>query len=181
MEISKFLFLFLLAFFSCRKEEAPITTEISQNPIERVLIKDSIEVEKDLPVPEKLDLPFEIEGEYSFSDDVANCKLELKLFYEKDKLKYTLKTNSKTVSDEAEISQEENGNYYITFKNIKWSENKGFIDPEGNTPEETLALPTEIMAGLRDNEIIFQNYGNAENHYMILEECDVKYIFFEKI
>lgn len=180
----KIYFPIIIAFvlFSCQKEEPPITTEENpQKPIETVLIKDSMEVENELPVPEKLDLPFEIEGNYSFTDDVANCQLELKIFYEKGKLKYILKTNSKTVSDEAEISKEENGNYYITFQNIKWSENKGFIDPEGIKPEEELPLPTEIMAGLRDNQIIFQNYGNAENYFVILKECDVKYIFFEKI
>lgn len=158
-----------------------MTTNAPKKTTEMVLVQDSIESENDLRVAEKLDLPFEIEGEYRFADDVANCEMRLNIFSVKGILKYELKTGERNVIGDAEISKEYNGPYYITFKDIEWSENKGFIDPEGNAPEEDLPIPTEIMAGLRDNQIIFQNYGNAENYFVVLKECDVKFIYFQKL
>lgn len=180
-KIVKLSFLVLIIISSCKKEEKQIAAEVPEKAAETVLEQDTIESANDLPAPEKLDLPFEIEGEYSFTDDVANCEMHLKIFSEKGILKYEWKTGERNVIGDAEISKEDNGNFYITFKDIEWSENKGFIDPEGETPEENLPIPTEIMAGLRDNQIIFQNYGNAENYFVILKECDVKYVYFEKV
>lgn len=180
-KIVKLSILVFVVISSCKKEEKQMITEVPQATTEMVLEQDTIVPENDLPVAEKLDLPFEIEGEYSFTDEVASCEMHLKIFSAKGILKYELKTGERNVLGDAEISKKENGNYYITFKDIEWSENKGLIDPEGNTPEENLPIPTEIMAGLRDNQIIFQNYGNAENYYVILKECDVKYVFFDKV
>lgn len=181
-----FLILVVLLVLNCKgnseeiiEKEEPIATE----EVHTDTVSDSIEtaIDVDVPISEKYDLPFEIEGIYRFEDEVASCKMHLEIFSVKGVLKYKWDTGTRIVSDDVEISKEENGEFYITFKNMEWSENKGLIDPEGITPEENLPIPTEIMAGLRDNQIIFQNYGNAENYFVILKECDVKYIFFEKI
>lgn len=180
-KIVKLSFLVFFVISSCKKEEKQMTTDAPQTTTEMVLEQDTIKSGNDLPVAEPIDLPFEIEGEYRFADDVASCEMHLKIFSVKGMLKYELKTGERNVMGDAEISKEDSGNFYITFKDIEWSENKGLIDPEGNTPDENLPIPTEIMAGLRDNQIIFQNYGNAENYFIILKECDVKYVFFEKV
>ncbi|WP_084016958.1 hypothetical protein [Moheibacter sediminis] len=169
-----FRVLIVLTVFSCK--------ENVEDAVEPNFVSDTVHEIHNEPNPkEKFDLPFEIEGEYSFENDVADCKMSLNIFSVKGILKYELKTRARNVNGDAEISKEDNEQYYLTFKNIEWNESKGFIDPEGNMPEENLPIPTEIMAGLRDNQIIFQNYGNAENYYVILKECDVKFIYFEKV
>lgn len=178
---SSFLILFLL--FSCKEK---VEEKIEEEPLEQIaetkVVSDSIsESSVENNPQEKFDLPFEIEGKYHFEDEVASCKMSLEIFSVKGILKYKWETGARTINGDAEISKEENGNYCITFKGIEWSENKGFIDPEGDTPEENLPIPTTIMAGLRDHQIIFQNYGNAENYFVILKECDVKYVFLEKV
>lgn len=182
---NKFIIYFLILFlmFSCKeKVEEKIEEEPLEEVVETEVVSDSISESSVEIIPqEKFDLPFEIEGNYYFKDDVADCKMSLEIFSVKGNLKYKWETGARTVHGDAEISIGNNGNYYINFKDIEWSENKGLIDPEGDTPEEDLPIPTTIMAALRDNQIIFQNYGNAENYFVILKECDVKYVYLEKI
>ena len=169
------LLIFAFALQSCQNKTEKAE---SKSIIDTVKTKLS-EEEQPIYKGKKDNLPFEIEGKYRFENEDAKCKIELTLFYENGQLKYKMQTNTRTFADNAKISQE-NGTYHITFQNIKWSENLGYIDPEGSTPEKKLPLPTEILATFRDNEIIFENYGNAENHFLILKECDTKYIFLTK-
>lgn len=122
-------------------------------------------------------LLFDIEGDYYFENKEADCKIHLKLYYLNDQLKYTIKTNTRQISSKARISlNEREDGYYITFEDIEWSEYLGVVDPEDENPNEDLPLPQDISGALYANEISIQNSGNSMNYYVLLGECDVKYI-----
>lgn len=128
------------------------------------------------------DLLFDIEGNYTLKQDVVtDCKIFLSLFYKKGVLKYNMETNTRELSGNAKIDlNEKKDGYYITFKNIEWSEYLGAIDTEGETSEEDLPLPQDIQGVLYKDEITIQNSGNAMNYYVKIGECDVKYIHLVK-
>lgn len=127
------------------------------------------------------DLLFDIEGNYTFKDDLTDCKISLSLFYKNGVLKYNMNTNTRKLSGIAKINlNERKDGYYITFENIEWSENMGAINTEGESSEENLPLPQDIEGVLYKNEITIQNSGNAMNYYVKLGECDVKYIHLVK-
>lgn len=165
----------VLILYACQNKPEKEET-ISANDT----LKTQVIVEEPITTSKKDTIPFNILGTYIYEDNVAQCKIELTLFYKNQQLHYKMQTNTRTFTSTAVTSKEQD-RYYITFHNIKWSENLGYIDPDGNTPIKNLPLPTEIMASFRNDEITFQNYGNAENHYMILKECDTKFIHLEKL
>ena len=128
------------------------------------------------------DLLFDIEGNYTLKKDVVtDCEIILSLFFKNEVLRYNMETNTRKLSGNAKIELNENKNgYYITFKNIEWSEYLGAIDTEGETSEEDLPLPQEIQGVLYKDEITIQNTGNAMNYYVKIGECDMKYIHLIK-
>lgn len=122
-------------------------------------------------------LLFNIEGNYEFKKEETICKMNLTLYYQKNQLKYKLKTNTREFSDDAEIElNEKKDGYYITFKNIEWSEYLGGLDNEGEPIDKNLSIPENVSGTLYKNEIIIQNYGNAMNYYVVFDECGEKYI-----
>lgn len=124
------------------------------------------------------DLLFDIEGNYTLKKDVVtDCEIILSLFFKNEVLRYNMETNTRKLSGNAKIELNENKNgYYITFKNIEWSEYLGAIGTEGETSEEDLPLPQEIQGVLYKDEITIQNAGNAMNYYVKFGECDLKFI-----
>ncbi|MFV0470407.1 MAG: hypothetical protein ACK5L7_00005, partial [Paludibacteraceae bacterium] len=70
--------------------------------------------------------------------------------------------------------------YYLTLKNIEWSENEGALDEEGEQVDDSVELPKEIQGVLYKNEITIQNTGNSMNYYVKIAECDQKYIHLIK-
>jgi len=130
----------------------------------------------------KEDLLFDIEGNYTLKQDVVtDCKIFLSLFYKDGVLEYNMETNTRKLSGDAKIDlNEKEDGYYITFKNIEWSEYLGAIDNEGEESQEDLPLPQDIQGVLYKDEITIQNSGNAMNYYVKLGECDVKYIHLIK-
>lgn len=157
--------------------ENEVNENLIQNKQSDSAIVKTQEKESENNIEKNEKLLFDIEGEYSFKDELTGCKLNLTLYYNNNQLKYKLKTNTRELSGNAilELNERKEG-YYITFENIEWSEYLGAIDPEGESPDENLALPQEISGSLNKNEIIIENYGNAMNYYVKLGECDVKYI-----
>nr|WP_314491831.1 hypothetical protein [uncultured Chryseobacterium sp.] len=132
-------------------------------------------------ITENNDLLFDIEGLYQ-SKENANCKMDLKLYYSEGKLKYDLKTDRQTLTDFASLTlDEKKEGYYVTLKNIKWSENVGTVDSEGDAIDKNLSLPNEIQGSLDKNGITIQNYGNAMNNYEKFAECGSKYINLIKV
>ena len=127
----------------------------------------------------------EIMGLDTTGNDPLNdvgCKISLSLFYENNVLKYQMETSSRELSGNAELTpNEEQDGYYITFKNIEWSEYLGNIDQEDEeNSNEDLPLPQDIEGVLDEDGITIQNTGNAMNYYVKLRECDAKYIHLVK-
>lgn len=179
------ILIFVFALQSCEdKTEKQESTEIQKSEPRNITEINTItDTVQNLVQPGKNDdLLFDIEGNYTLKKDVVtDCKIFLSLFYKNGVLKYDMETNTRELSGNAEIDlNEKKDGYYITFKNIEWSEYLGAIDPEGEVPEEDLPLPQDIQGVLYKNEITIQNAGNAMNYYVKLGECDVKYIHLIK-
>lgn len=166
-------------------KKADYENEVKENSIQNQkpdsaiakIPKDELKTHPENNIGKNGKLLFDIEGEYSFKDELTGCKINLTLFYTNNQLKYKLKTNTRELTDNATLllNEEKNG-YYITFENIEYSEYLGALDEEGNTSEANLALPQDVEGVLYKNEITIQNGGNAMNYYVKLGECDVKYI-----
>ena len=119
---------------------------------------------------------FEIEGHYQLKKG-NSCKMNLTLYYQKNQLKYRLKTDTHDYSDDAEIElNDAKDGYYITFKNIEWSEYLGGLDNEGEPIDKNLEIPKSVSGTLYKDEILIQNYGNSMNYYVVFEDCGEKYI-----
>lgn len=186
-EMKKLLTLLTLAFVlqSCEnKIEKQENTEIQKSAPQKIMETNAMtDTIQNVPQPAKNnDLLFDIEGNYTLRKDVVtDCEIFLSLFYKNGVLEYNMETNTRKLSGNAKIELNENKDgYYITFKNIEWSEYLGAIDTEGETSEEDLPLPQDIQGVLYKDEITIQNSGNAMNYYVKLGECDVKYIHLIK-
>ncbi|KQT17628.1 hypothetical protein ASG31_09545 [Chryseobacterium sp. Leaf404] len=119
---------------------------------------------------------FEIEGTYQAKNE-KDCKMNLILYYYKNQLKYKLKTKTQEFSNDAEIElNEEKNGYYITFKNIEWSEYLGALDNEGEPISKDIEVPDMVSGSLYKDQITLQNYGNSMNYYVLFDDCDEKYI-----
>jgi len=141
-------------------------------------------VQNDAQPTKNNNLLFDIEGNYTLKqvlEQETDCKIFLSLFYKNGVLKYDMETNTRKLSGNAEIDlNERKDGYYITFKNIEWSEYLGAIDTENETSEKDMPLPEDIQGVLYKDEITIQNTGNAMNYYVKLGECDMKYIHLIK-
>lgn len=186
-QMKKLLTLLTLAFAlqSCEnKIEKQENTEIQKSAPQKIIETNAMtDTIQNVPQPAKNnDLLFDIEGNYTLRKDVVtDCEIFLSLFYKNGVLEYNMETNTRKLSGNAKIELNENKDgYYITFKNIEWSEYLGAIDTEGETSEEDLPLPQDIQGILYKDEITIQNSGNAMNYYVKLGECDVKYIHLIK-
>ncbi|AZB28421.1 hypothetical protein [Chryseobacterium balustinum] len=165
---------FVLAVQSCaKKDDKPVATTTQSSSKQNDSIQSDIS-QKNLS--KNNNLLFDIEGLYQ-SKDNASCNMNLKLYYSEGKLKYDLKTDRQTLTDFATLTlNEKKDGYYITLKNIKWSENTGAVDSKGNAIDKNLDLPKDIQGSLDKYGITIQNYGNAMNSYEKFAECGLKYI-----
>lgn len=187
MTMKKLLLLLILfsAFKSCENlSENQKSTEIHKSEQ-----KKNTEINRNIDSLQNVaqyadseDLLFDIAGNYTLPEDkVTDCKFFLSLFFKNGTLKYDIQINTKKHSGNAEIVLNERADgYYITFKDIEWSEYLGAIDPEGTNSEEDLELPRNIQGVLYKDEITIQNSGNAMNYYVKFGECDVMYIHLIK-
>lgn len=69
---------------------------------------------------------------------------------------------------------------YLIFKGIKWAENEGALDEDGEPKVKDLKIPTDIEGLLSESEIQIQNSGNAMNSYVKFYDCGDKYISLTK-
>lgn len=97
----------------------------------------------------------------------------------KNKLEYTFISPKRTLKNTAIVTH----NDYIIFYGFEWSEYAGGAIEEEN--EQKLPQPpTSFSAKLnvKENSFGFQNYGNAMNYFVIVEEASSgsKYVTFKK-
>ena len=167
----------LLFLMACTESK----TANSTNPIAKKKIKtNSIKIDSISTIEPKITKQttlFEIAGNYILEDNDTDCKFDLSLYYKNDQLFYQLHTNTRKLTDKAEIElNEKKDGYYITFNNIEWSENEGALDDDGEQIDKELVLPTTVQGVLYKDKISIQNTGNAMNYYVKIGECDLKFI-----
>lgn len=190
MKKSLLLLLAITLISSCKREGNK--EKNSAKTVQQSLAKDSVKIAhspqkseekadaKDSPKSEKLLFP--IVGTYQIENrnsEITDCKMVLKISQKNEKFRYLLKTESRTLQGDISLDlNEEKDGYYITFKNIPWSEYKGTIelDEDGNEIEHDYEVPNDIQGVLYKNEIDIQNTGNAMNYYVKFEGCDLKFI-----
>lgn len=120
---------------------------------------------------------FDLTGNYMLEPDDVNCKMELKIYIDKKQFTYQLKTTTRQLQGDVVITPDEKRDgYYITLKNIEWSEYEGAANFSEDEIQEDMALPQDVQCVLYENEIIIQNTGNAMNYYVKFGDCDLKYI-----
>ena len=122
---------------------------------------------------------FDIAGDYLLQSDDTSCKMELNINSDENQFNYQLKTNTRQLHGDVIITpNEKRDGYYITLKDIEWSEYEGAVNFDEDTiqEQEDIALPREVQGVLYENEITIQNTGNAMNYYVKFGECDLKYI-----
>ena len=176
------LLLCVLIFISCNEENK--TNHANKKKIEKVVHAEPKQAKTDTLVkPQSTGKKtlFPIEGTYVIENNGASCKMSLVLSYKADQLVYKLTTNTRTLTDKAEIElNEHKDGYYLTLKNMEWSENEGALNDEGEPTDPDITLPTEIQGALDKNQITIQNAGNSMNYYIQIGECDLKYIHLIK-
>lgn len=122
-----------------------------------------------------------IVGRYVYQEIRTNSILELNLVVKKNQLKYQIKTTKRNCTGLAKLSMEEDGQIFIFFP-IEYDEYEGDLT-SGNDKKSISEKPKEICMSFNPKLCIigFQNYGNAMNYYVILNEFgDDKYIELRK-
>jgi len=172
------VFFCLFCFMSCQSQDK--TNHASKKKIEKIVYAEPKQTKTDTVAKTKPTIKktiFPIEGTYVIENDDPSCEMTLMLSYKADQLVYKLTTNKRTLADKAEIELNESKNgYYLTLKNIEWSENECTLDDEGEPIDPDITLPTEVQGILEKNQITIQNAGNAMNYYVKIGECNAKYI-----
>ena len=181
MKITPIVLCFLI-FISCNEEKK--TKPVNKKKIEKIVNAGPKPAKTDTLVRTKSSIKkniFPIEGEYAIDNEDSSCEMNLILSYKGNQLVYKLTTNTRTLADQAEIELNENKDgYYLTLKNIEWSENEGALNDEGEATDPDITLPTEVQGVLEKNQITIQNGGNSMNYYVKIGECDAKYIHLIK-
>ncbi|MFV0471389.1 MAG: hypothetical protein ACK5L7_05085 [Paludibacteraceae bacterium] len=176
-----FFIIFFLILVSCSQTKKTKTAEKSIEEKNNTISNDKYPTLSKHHKVSREEMLFEIEGIYYMEENELNCGITLMLFRENEKLRYKLKTNTRELTNDAKIElNDKKDGYYLTLKNIEWSENEGALDEEGEQVDDSVELPKEIQGVLYKNEITIQNTGNSMNYYVKIAECDQKYIHLIK-
>lgn len=125
-------------------------------------------------------LPKDLAGTYANADGTS-CSFNLTISKLNGSYLYSIKTAERQLNGSIIFyrSLDEQTNYII-FKGIKWSENEGALNDEGEPVNENQELPDEVEGVLSENEINIQNTGNAMNSYTKFYDCGDKFITLKK-
>jgi len=180
--MKKLLFPFvILLFFACNGKQIPQT---KPNKDKRIAVSRPQPTSVKDPIPaERLinETLFNVEGSYSLEPSNSDCKFDLTLYRQKGQLRYKLVTKSRNLTGAAEIElNEKKDGYYLSLKDLEWSENEGALNDEGEPIEEDIEIPTTVQGVMYKDEITIQNAGNSMNYYVKIGECDLKYIILKR-
>ena len=132
----------------------------------------------------KTDTAPAIEGTYKTviteGDESEPCKLTIVIKKESGKYHYTLTLPGNVKKGLVTISKSDDLKQFtclLTLEGIEWASYEGDIsnEDEGH-PAKELELPVGITMGFINNELAFQNDGNAMNAYTVIQECDQKFV-----
>ncbi|MND42083.1 hypothetical protein D3C80_328490 [compost metagenome] len=125
-------------------------------------------------------LPANLEGNYKNANGTA-CTFALSITKKEGEYFYRIKTDQRQLNGKIHffrsLTEQQN---YIIFKGIKWAENEGALDEDGEPKVKDLKIPTDIEGLLSESEIQIQNSGNAMNSYVKFYDCGDKYISLTK-
>ena len=133
-----------------------------------------------------VDLPRNIEGVYKTEineNEIEPCNLIIKITKKNGEYYYNYKSESRNLNGKVSFLRNIEKNVInIVLEGIKWSEYRGDVtnQDDENYEEKDLELPNEIEGNFNENEIKIQNYGDAMNYYVKLNDCGKKYIEFKK-
>lgn len=183
MQKQTFILISTLLLYACHGDRAQKTTLTNER--EKLITKaDTIVLS---PENKNKDtaagMLFDVKGTYVLEEDQSSCKIVLNIDAVNKQYKYKLETNTRNLQGAIDFKLNEKGDgYYVALKNIEWSEYEGAIKfgENGEQIDNGLALPQDIEGILFKNELSIQNSGNAMNYYVVLGECDLKYIHLVK-
>jgi len=131
-----------------------------------------------------------IEGFYkaavSEGDESEPCKLTVEIIKKNNRYFYTLTLPGKVKKGTVTLSESDDLKQFtclLTLEGIKWASYEGDIskeDDEHPAKAKELEVPVGITMGYINNELAFQNDGNAMNAYTVLQECDQKFVHLAK-
>jgi hypothetical protein len=128
-------------------------------------------------------IPSNIEGTYKTqandSTDHSPCEVAVTITKDNGAYFYQLNTKSRNYKGNITFYRDIEANeIYITLKGIRWSEYGGDMSNPNKKvkTEKSKNIPVDIEGLYAENEITVQNDGNAMNYYVVLGECDRKYI-----
>jgi hypothetical protein len=129
-----------------------------------------------------------IEGTYKAivteGDESEPCQLTIVIRKKDGKYHYTLTLPGKVRKGGVTISKSDDLKQFtcmLTFEGIQWASYEGDISNEDEKhPAKELELPVGITMGFMNNELTFQNYGNAMNSYTVIQECGQKFVYLAK-
>jgi hypothetical protein len=155
------------------------STQVAQPQHQKVLLHlaDTITTRQKAIIPR-------IEGFYKAAviegDESEPCKLTIEIKKKNDRYFYTLTLPGKVKKGAITISKSDDLKQFtcmLTLEGIKWASYEGDIS---NEDEEHPAKEPEVSVGITmgfiNNELTFQNDGNAMNAYTVLQECDQKFV-----
>nr|WP_157536329.1 hypothetical protein [Mucilaginibacter sp. L294] len=131
--------------------------------------------------PLKNSTPVIVQGYYesrAMEGEDDSCDISATIQKAGNKYYYKLEAAGKTYRGILKVMKgDHNQERHIIFSGIKWALNEGDVSHlKDDESPEPLPLPIGIAGVLSNNEIKIQNSGNAMNHYIQLDACDMKYI-----
>lgn len=134
--------------------------------------------ETGLKIPQ---LPVKLLGEYKNANGTS-CSFSLSVSQKEGEYFYHIQTEKRLLNGKVHFYRSlDDQQIYIIFKGIKWAENEGPLDEDGEPKTQDLKLPTDIEGLLSEKEIQIQNTGNAMNSYVKFDDCGDKYISLVKL
>lgn len=125
-----------------------------------------------------------IEGVYKATvaegEESQPCQLTIEILKKLDRYSYNLTLAGKVKRGAVTISKSDDLKQFtclLTLQGIKWASYEGDISREDDEhPVKKLKVPTDVTLGYINNELAFQNDGNAMNAYTVFAECDQKFV-----
>jgi len=112
------------------------------------------------------------------------CELTIEIRKKNNKYFYTLTLPGKIKKGAVTVSKSDDLKQFtclVTLEDIKWASYEGDISNEDEEhPAKELEVPVGITMGFINNELAFQNDGNAMNAYTVIQECGQKFVHLVK-
>lgn len=111
-------------------------------------------------------------GHYATPKELTSgCQLKLTIRRKKTGYRYRLRTSKHTYRGSAFCVTNNPKGFYFQLERLPWCYNNGLLNDTLPPPDRT-----DLRLYCTGDTLVFQNYGNVMNDYMILCECGQKYV-----